>query len=130
MERVYQISIQLDYSSEPFDSIHRIESEEEWQKYHEKEIAPLLKHGMGLDHTLYKDYGLLLPQKILNILDEFSFYATRMVVEAYHFDGHLILEKQTLMENKRFELLDAMREDLGVDQIDESLHRRLREREI
>ncbi|GAB2993834.1 hypothetical protein GCM10027284_08760 [Cyclobacterium sediminis] len=130
IDRVYDISKKLDYSSYPFDAIHKIKTEEEWQEFHGKNIGPLLHLGMNLHLSLQKDYGLLLPEKILNILNDFSLYATRMVIEAYYFDGSLILEKEKLMHNKLFELLDAMRMDLGVDQIDKSLQRRLREKQI
>lgn len=129
-ERIYNIVSVLNYSSEPFNSIHRIKKKDDWIKHHDEQILPLLQYGFGLSLEIHKDYGILLPENILSILDDFSFFATRMVVESVHFDGEIILDKQNRMIDKRFELLDAMRRDLGVDEIDESLRKRIREREI
>jgi len=130
IDRLYEISSKLDYSSEPFDSIHRFSEKSEWQKYCEKEVLPLISMGINLHINIQRDYGLLLPEKVLKIIDDFSIYATRMVVESHHFDGELIIAKQDKMQGKLFDLINVMRSDLGIEIIDESLRNRLKEKVI
>ena len=130
LNKVSEISSILDYSSEPFDSIHKFDDKSEWEKYCEKEIFPLISHGMNLLEDIQKLYSLLIPEKILKILENFSMYSVRFVVESYHFEGEIILEKQLKMLNIKFDLINEMRSDLKIDLIDESLKDRLKEKII
>jgi hypothetical protein len=104
------------------------EDKESWSVFHQKEIIPLLFDVFGFLLDIPKDYGLLLPEKILEKLESFSTYATRIVVESGHFNQKIIFDKYLIIEDLKFEIINLMREDLGIDGINDSLKSRLKEK--
>ncbi|MEQ8907609.1 MAG: hypothetical protein RIC95_00320 [Vicingaceae bacterium] len=128
LDKIYKTAEKLDVNNEPFSNMSDFENIDDWKEFHEKEIIPLLPDVFGFLMDIPKDYGLLLPEEILDKLESFSTYATRIVIEAGHFNQRLIFDKYLIIEDLKFEILNLMREDLGIDGINDSLQSRLKEK--
>tara|TARA_R110000868_G_scaffold317520_1_gene578349 strand:+ start:48 stop:581 length:534 start_codon:yes stop_codon:yes gene_type:complete len=128
IEKIFVIAEKVDVNHGPFTKMSEHKDIESWSKFHEAEIIPLLPDVYGFMLDIPKDYGLLLPETLLESLESFSTYATRIVIEAGHYNQNIIFDKHIKVEDLKFDILNLMREDLGINGIEDSLKARLKEK--
>ena len=122
----YETWRQLDINSTPFVQIYDFNNKEDWQKYYEKEVGKLVHLGFDIRKTIFKETTFL-PSKVMDTVFEFSNKCISYVVVASHFDTGLIIERQDELHKLFFDVVDAFRNDLGIEVINESLKIRIGE---
>lgn len=117
---------QLDINSTPFEKIYDCKDKTEWDVYYEKNVSTLIHIGFDIQKTIFKE-TVFLPSKVMDTVFEFSNKCIRYVVIAGNFDTSLLIEKQDELHELFFEVINSLRSDLGIEMIDKSLKKRIKE---
>lgn len=118
----------IDLDSSPFTEIYETKSKEDWEKYYEKNIAKLAGIGVFYFEEVQAKYGLIISNKILSLLDKYTFIITRFVVESYYFNTGILIDKHERAYDLLDKLRQEMRKDLKIEEINSSLRNRLKEK--
>lgn len=126
IEQCHDAWHQLDINSTPFVEIYSIKEKHDWEIYYKKEVVKLIHLGFDIEKIIFKE-TMFLPTKVMDKVYEFATKCIRYVVIASHFDTGLIIEHQDELHELFFEVVNAFRNDLGIEIIDESLKSRIGE---
>lgn len=77
------------------------------------------------NQSLFAEYTIVLPEEFIKKFKEFSFKATRLLVEHYHFDNEHSMNAYDHLQDLHNDLLTLARKDLSVDVLNTRLSYRL-----
>lgn len=120
----YQIWINLDPVSEPYDNLDPKLGREHREAFFQLHINPHFEEVFKLD-ALKSKAIIYLPFEIIQAIDEYYAVAARFLTEAVNFDTTSLIKLHDLLTEKYYHILDLIRSDLKVDHIAKGLNSRL-----